>query len=253
MTGPESTRRSVAAGGRGGLLLALLVVGTPLLVWAVSGVPGGRWLLPLAVPLTLYPLFRPRVARGDYGAAYGLGMLWAVILSASVVTLVYFAPERARAGILNGEPYAREMMRWVETGIGTEVTPRAFLPQHLLHLGVFALLTWVSAGYLGLALGAGLVGYMSYFVGTYAVAGGHPWMGPVVAWVPWSVIRVAAFVLLGAILSRPLLRRRLWPLDFGRTERRLLALALAGIVVDLVLKTLAAPGYGRFLRGLLGP
>jgi hypothetical protein len=250
---PESFCRSATERGHNGLPIAVLVLGTPLLVWGLAGLPGGRWLLPIAVPLTLYPLFRPRVERGDYGAAYGVGMLWAALLSLSVITLVYFEPERARAGILHGQQYAQEMMRWVEIGSGTEVTPRAFLPQHLLHLCVFALLTWVSGGYLGLALGAALVGYMSYFVGIYAVASGHPWMGPVIAWVPWSVVRVAAFVLLGALLSRPLLRRRLWPLDFGRTERRLLTLALAGIVCDLVLKTLAAPAYGRFLREFLGP
>ena len=37
-------------------------------------------------------------------------------------------------------------------------------------LSLFALLTYLSAGYLGLVLGAALTGYMSYFVGSYAAA-----------------------------------------------------------------------------------
>ncbi len=101
-----------------------------------------------------------------------------------------------------------------------------------------------------MVLGAALVGYMSYFVGAYAAASHHPLLGSIVAWVPWSVIRVAAFVLLGALLARPLLLRRLWP--FEREELRLFAVAGTGIAADLLLKTLAAPSYGRALRALGG-
>jgi hypothetical protein len=91
---------------------------------------------------------------------------------------------------------------------------------------------------------------MSYFVGSYAAASHYPLLGSIVAWVPWSVIRVAAFVLLGALLARPLLLRRRWP--FERREARLFLLVAAGIAADLLLKTLAAPAYGRALRSLAG-
>jgi len=107
-------------------------------------------------------------------------------------------------------------------------------------------LTWATGGYLGLALGAALVAYMSYFVGSYAAASGHPFLGSAAAWVPWSVLRVCAFVLLGALFSRPLLVRRVWP--FGSREYRLMALALSGILADIVIKALCAPAYGVFLR-----
>ena len=64
------------------------------------------------------------------------------------------------------------------------------------------------------------------------------------------MIRVAAFVLLGCLLARPLLVRRPWP--FERKEARLFALVAVGIVGDLLLKTFAAPAYGRALRSLAG-
>jgi len=230
---------------RGGLLLAV----TPL-VPLLAAVPGGGWLLPLVAPLTVYGWFRRRVIAGDYPGAWRLGLLWAALLSLGVIALVMVLPEAAARGILHGEAYRTEMFGWIETGLGRENDPAAFVPQHLLHLGLFLVLTWVSGGYLGLGLGASLVGYMSYFVGSYAVASGHPLAGALAAWVPWSVLRVAAFVLIGAVFARPLLVRRAWP--FERREGMLLALAATGILGDIVIKALLAPTYGLFLRQLAG-
>lgn len=212
----------------------------------LAAVPGGRWALPLVAPLTLWFAFRERVINGDYYRAWVLGIVWAWLLSLGVIVLVFWLPDAARAGILNGEPYRQEMFAWIATGIGQENDPGAFIPQHLLHLAVFLVLTWASGGYLGLALGAALVAYMSYFVGSYAAASGHPFLGSVAAWVPWSVIRVCAFVLFGTLFSRPLLVRQLWP--FGRREYRLMGLASSGIIADLLIKSLFAPAYGQFLR-----
>ena len=227
----------------------LLLAATPF-VALLAALPGGGWLLPLVAPLTVYAWFARRVRFGDYLWAWTLGMAWAGLLSLGVVVLVLLWPEAAR-GVLFGEPYREEMFGWIATGEGREVTPAEFVPQHLLHLGLFVLLTWVSGGYLGLALGAALVGYMSYFVGSYAAAADAPLLGPVVAWVPWSVLRVAAFVLVGSVLARPLLVRRAWP--FERREAMLLALAATGIVGDLVLKTFAASAYGQLLRAFAAP
>ena len=209
-------------------------------------VPGGKWALPLVAPLTLYFAFKDRVREGDYLRAWTLGIVWAFLLSLGVIVLVLWLPEAARAGILRGEPYRQEMFGWIATGEAPENHPAAFIPQHLLHLAVFLVLTWASGGYLGLVLGAALVAYMSYFVGSYAAASGHPLLGSVAAWVPWSVVRVGSFVLLGSLFARPLLVRRAWP--FGGREYRLMALAFAGILADIAIKTLAAPAYGMFLR-----
>jgi hypothetical protein len=220
----------------------LLTPFLPLLVL----VPGGKWALPLVAPLTLYFAFRERVRQGDYYRGWILGIVWAFLLSLGVIVLVFWQPAAAREGILHGESYRQEMFDWIATGAGRENDPAAFIPQHLLHLVVFIALTWVSGGYLGLALGAALVGYMSYFVGSYAAASGHPFLGSVAAWVPWSVLRVFAFVLLGTVFSRPLLIRRVWP--FGREEYKLMALALSGILADILIKSLFAPSYGVFLR-----
>ena len=228
--------------------LRLLLLLTPLAPLLAAFGPAGGWALVLLAPLTLYPSFRRRVVARDYFGAWRLGMAWAVLLSAGTILLVLWFPEAARGGILRGEPYRQEMFGWIATGIAPENDWRQFLPQHLLHLSVFVVLTWLSGGYLGLSLGALLVAYMSYFVGAYAGASGHPLLGSFVAWVPWSVIRVFAFVLLGALFARPLLVRRAWP--FEALEHRLMALGAAGIAADVVMKTLFAPTYGTLLRQL---
>lgn len=208
--------------------------------------PGGGWALALLSPLTLYPSFVPRVRERDYWGAWRLGILWALLLSLGVILLVFLMPEAAGEGIIEGERYRQEMFGWIATGEGKENEWRQFLPEHVLHLGVFLLLTWASGGYLGLVLGALLTAYMSYFVGSYAAASGHPLLGSIAAWVPWSVIRVCAFVLFGAVFARPLLIRRAWPFD--RLEYRLMAVAAAGIAADILIKIIVARPYGLFLR-----
>ena len=222
--------------------LIFLTILLPLL----AAVPGGAWALPLVAPLTLYPSFAKRVRERNYFAAWQLGLLWALLLSAGVILLVFWLPDAARTGILHGETYRQEMFGWIATGTGAENDWRQFLPVHLLHLAVFLVVCLASGGYLGLVLGAYLTAYMSYFAGSYAVASGHPLLGSLAAWVPWSVIRVLAFVLFGCLFARPLLTRRLWP--FERDEYKLMALAASGILMDIAIKTFFAPAYGRFLR-----
>ena len=230
----------------------LLTPFLPCLAALLSGIPTGApvaaWALPLLAPLTLYPVFLARVRERDYFGAWRLGILWALLLSAGVVALVLAWPKGAAVAILHGEAYRHEMFGWIANGIAPENDWRQFLPVHLLHVAVFVVATWATAGYLGLAMGAGLVGYMSYFVGSYAAVSGHPVLGALAAWVPWSVLRVLAFVLLGAVFSRPLLVRRVWP--FTRFELQLMGLAASGIVADLLIKASSAPTYGLFLRDL---
>jgi hypothetical protein len=224
----------------------VLLMLTPLTV-LLALIPGiGGWALALLAPLTLYPFFIQRVKERDYLGAWRLGILWTVLLSAGVILLVFLFPEGAARGILRGETYRQEMFGWIATGEGKENDWHRFLPEHLLHFAVFIVLCWASGGYLGLVLGALLTAYMSYFVGSYAAASGHPFLGSVAAWVPWSAVRVCAFVLSGALFARPLLVRRAWP--FERPEFRLMAVAAAGILVDIVMKILIARPYGLFLR-----
>jgi len=233
---PEWRRRA------GWLVLA------PLLP-ALALVPGGRWLGPLLVPLALWPAFSFDVRRRRRARAFATSLVWAVLVSAGTIALAEREPQATGRGIWNGEPYRIEMFGWIETGDAPENEPARFLPIHATHLAGFTALSLLSGGYLGLALGAALLAYMNYFVAAFAVSSGLQLSGALLAWVPWAVIRVVSFVALGVVLARPVLARDGW--RFDRSERRWIAWALAGVLADAVLKTLAAPSYGLFLRRLM--
>lgn len=230
--------------------LALLVASTALLPWAAAWLPAGRWWLPFALVAAVFPEFARRVRAGDVAKAWRWGMAWAFCLSASTVILTLWHPQRAEVTVLQGTEYRDEMFHWIETGEGKEGDPARFLPEHALHLAAFVVLCWTTGGLGGLALGAILTGYMSFFVGSFAAAARSPWAGSVVAWFPWSVARVSAFVLAGVLLARPLLTRKLWP--WTRADLRWFAWIAAGLAVDVVLKTLLAPSYGRWFARWFG-
>jgi hypothetical protein len=45
------------------------------------------------------------------------------------------------------------MFAWIRTGAGTEGSPRAFIPQHALHLGAFVVLSLATASALSITMG----------------------------------------------------------------------------------------------------
>jgi hypothetical protein len=94
--------------------------------------------------------------------------------------------------------------------------------------------------------------YMAYYVGALAAASTHPWQAMFLGWVPWAVIRVASFVTLGVVLGGPLLGRVLgFPFRLAG-QRRWLALAASGLVLDIVLKWMLAPVWREMIRNAVG-
>lgn len=217
----------------------------------------GPVLLPVLATLAVYPVLALLIARRQRRAAVFATLLWAASLSASVIALTARRPDAMEPVVLNGAAYRDEMFGFIRTGQGRESDPARFLPQHLLHLGAFCLLAFLSAGLLGIALGAVLVGFMSFYVGSLAAAGGSPALAFALGWPPWAILRVVAFVLLGVALAEPLLlaaRSRVHPAAVGASTRRpwyLIATAL--LVADAILKYLLAPGWGTLLRRCLEP
>lgn len=211
--------------------------------------PSGGWWFLIAAPLALWPSFRTAIVADRDGGAFRAALLWAILLSAATIAFVLAFPEVAAREIVRGEPYRVEMFRWIETGVGKEGDWRQFLPEHALHLALFALLAVASGGYLGLALGAGLLAYMNYFVASVVAASDGGVGALATAWFPWSVSRVLAFIALGTLLARPILKRTRRP--FEARHRRWLALILLGLAADIGLKILLAPIFRERLGELL--
>jgi len=81
--------------------------------------------------------------------------------------------------------------------------------------------------------------------------GPAPGLAIVCGWAPWALARVVAFILLGVVLSRPVLAavtRRAVPAA-GALPLCLAAAAL--LVLDVALKALLAPHWAVLLRPCL--
>jgi hypothetical protein len=143
------------------------------------------------------------------------------------------------------------MFTWIRTGVGTEGSPRAFIPQHALHLGAFVVLSLLTASALSITMGAVLMNYMDFYVASLARAGAPAWAVVLLGWQPWAIARVAAFSTLGVVLAQPLLRRVRPGVAPLQASRPFVIVAATLLLADVALKTLFAPAWGRILRDVL--
>jgi hypothetical protein len=228
-------------------LLGAAVVGTALIFLRV------RWALPLGQALLAWPVLWRDLREGRLLRGCAHMLFWAAATSVFTILLTVQYPQACEAAILKGASYREEMFSWIRTGIGAEGTPARFIPQHILHYLLTLGLSFVTAGLAGLALGAVLLNYMNFYVGSLILVSVHPARAAIFGWPVWPVLRVIAFVL-GAIaaahlLLGPVLHRGRW----NRREWRLLMLWSAALfVADIALKAALAPGWRQILLGAMG-
>jgi hypothetical protein len=193
-----------------------------------------------------------RLLRGDLAAAARAMLLWAVCsLLGGTLTMALW-PVSLDSLVWHGPAYRDEMLAWIRTGAGSESRLSLFLTQHILHLAVFIALCLVSAGAIGILLGAVLMNYMSFYVAALYRLGWPLWAVVCLGWQPWALCRVAGFCLLGVVLATPLLTRMRFVQCKDQTlKRRLLLWGAAGILCDWILKAILAPHWERLLRSLL--
>ena len=225
------------------LAIVAATLGSYVVGWAV-GIPA---LVPILNTVASYPFMVLALKRGDLRLAVARMLVWALTMGVAATALSYARPAETGQLFIRAQAYRAEMFEWVLTGRGAESTPSAFIPQHLGHAALFSTLTLATGGALGMPMGAVLMNYMGHYVGTLAETSAHPARTILLAWHPWAVIRVISFVVIGVVLSAPLLSRiGKFRVDW-MTGRRLVAWASAGLVLDIVLKALLAPTWQRLL------
>jgi hypothetical protein len=230
----------------------LAIVAATLVSYAVGWAVKIPALVPLLNTAASFPFMLAALRRGDLRLAVARMLVWAAAMGACATLLAYLRPWEAGTLFVNGARYREEMFTWVMTGRGAESSPAQFIPQHARDAAIFSALTLVSGGVASMPMGAALMNYMGTYVGSLAAASRHPALTLLAAWHPWAVIRVVSFVVIGVVLSVPLLSVLLkYPLD-RRTSRLLMAWALAGLFVDVGLKALLAPAWHRLLLQLAG-
>ena len=214
------------------------------LVGVASGQPWLLAVLNLMPPVVLLFHF---IRLGKSGQATAALLGWAYALGFFMVLWVCLFPERAVDAVFHGAAYKEEMFHWMKTGEGAEGNPLQFIPQHLIHLAVFLVLSIFSGGVLGLLMGVLLVDYMAFYTGSVILAAEDKALAAALAWHPWSLFRIAAFVLLG-VVTASLVHERLRGRKRGWKEHRTRILwAAALLALDIVLKAALAPPWRLWL------
>lgn len=243
-------RDAILALGIGAITPFSFEVGRFLSAWADGRV--ALLVVPLLSAALFHPLWAGAVARGELRRAIVLAQLWALSCSIVSIVLVARTGDTYRDVLWNAEVYRGEMFHWVRTGVGEESEPARFLPLHASHFLAFAALSLLSFGFLGLALGAALLHYMNFYVGSLVASAASPVAIAFLGWPPYAIVRVIGFVTVATALTAFAHRRfRGVALDPASIRRNLL-LGVALVVADALIKTLVAPSWGELLRGLLG-
>ena len=233
-------------------MTALLIVVTTCFSYAIGWATGIPVLVPILNTLASYPFMVLALKRGDLRLAVGRMLIWALAMGATATLLSYARPAQTGLLFLRAQGYRTEMFNWVLTGVGPESTPSQFIPQQIGHAALFAGAALASGGALAMPMGAVLMNYMGHYVGTLAETSAHPGRTLLLAWHPWAVIRVISFVVIGVVLSTPLLSRIVkFNVDW-KTARSLLVWACAGLVLDVLLKSLLAAAWQRLLLRSVG-
>ena len=230
----------------------MVIVFLTLISYAIGWAAGIPVLLPILNTLSSFPFMVLALRRGDLRLAVARMLLWALAMGVAATFLSYARPAQTGALFLRGESYRTEMFAWVMTGQGAESRPSQFIPQQLGHAALFSGLALATGGVAAMPMGAVLMNYMGHYVGTLAASSRRPALTMILGWHPWAVIRVISFVVIGVVLSTPLLSRLgKFQID-RRVARTLLVWAAAGLAADILLKAILAPAWQRMLLRVVG-
>jgi hypothetical protein len=233
-------------------LVPAAIVGATALSYVAGALAGVPALVPFLNVAAAFPFMVASLRRGEVGDAIWRMLVWAAALGVCATAFSYVDTAAAGRLFLRGEAYRREMFDYLQTGVGAEGHPRVFIPMHVMHAAVFCLLAVATGATLAMTLGAVLMNYMAYYVGALGAASVQPWKAMALAWVPWALIRVASFFTLGVVLGGPLLGRLAgFPYRLA-AQRRWIGLALAGLVLDILLKWTLAPVWREMIRRAAG-
>lgn len=209
------------------------------------------WFLPFLNTLFVYPLYMQSVASGKLKRAFLHMMVWTIFMSLTMLTLVNVAPERTGDHILHGPAYKVEMFNWVRTGNAAENYPSQFIPIHLLHFSLFAILSLVTGGFAGLLFGAIQLNYMNFYVGNLIHDSHYAWQAIFMGWQIYAIVRVIGFITIAIALSHlffVFVKKK--ELNRELVNRYLLG-GVSLVILDILLKAAIAPHWQKILQPIL--
>jgi hypothetical protein len=215
-----------------------------------SGKPG---LIPIFNTAASFPFMVLALRARNVKLAIARMLVWAATMGVCATALSYVYPLPTNRLFLRGADYRNEMFEWVRTGNGAESSPSVFIPAQARDAAIFSALALATGGVVAMTMGAVLMNQMGHYVGALAAWSAHPAATMILGWHPWAVIRIASFVVIGVVLSIPVLSRVIgFTADWRSAARTYLPWALGGLVADIVLKALLAPAWQRLLLRIVG-
>ncbi len=232
----------------------VVVIVSTVASYAVGWLIGVPALVPMLNAAVPWWLMAGALRRGETRRAVAVMLVWALTMGVMSTAMAASGWSRRADGrdLFLRSAYRDEMIQWVRSGRGPESMPSVFVPRHLTYAAVFSAASLATAGLASMPMGAVLINQMGEYVGAMTARSANPIASAVLGWHPWAVVRVIGFVIIGVILSGPLLSR-LRGVPFSlRDHRPPLQVGAALLVLDLALKWALAPAWARILRGVAG-
>ncbi|MCX7918176.1 MAG: hypothetical protein N3A72_00940 [bacterium] len=211
----------------------------------------GKWFLPLLNTLGIYPLYVYNLKEQRYTRGFIQMLLWAGVMSITVILLTYYFNPTIHAKILRGEAYRNEMFSWIRTGVGEESSPSQFIPKQLMHFILFSLLTILTGGFAALFFGAVLLNYMNFYVGSLFLHTTNPFLTILFSWQPWAIVRVVGYIATAIGLSELFYSYVLNRQQRIEIIKKYCIWGVGLISLDLLLKTLLAPTWQKVLQKII--
>jgi hypothetical protein len=207
---------------------------------------GTRVALPLTQAVLGWTAFL--LAMRVVGVRWAAASVGAWALGSTVASIFEFVghPSETDERVIRAAAYRASMLTWLQTGNGPERRPALTALQHLREAIWYSAAAVATANLGSVAMGAILLNYMNAYVATLLRAAKRTGAVVLLAWSVWSVVRVAAYVVIGAAAAAPLLRIAGWHVE-SRAVRGLALVGATGVVLDYVLKLALAKPYARAL------
>jgi hypothetical protein len=178
--------------------------------------------------------------RNSVLSAFAALLIWTLLQSALVIFSSVRSTTKMAKLIFRSETYTESMFRWIETGILPEGNSNQVIRTHIQQTLTYCVLAFVTGNFVSLIFGCMLLNYMNFYVSQLA-ARSKSWKAFVSGWNPWSILRVLAFLWLGAVLGLPLVSY----MQKMNVEFQFMWLmpGIIGVIVDLILKLTISDRY----------